>query len=100
MTNLNKSLKLFSPQAPRQATPGPLTRYWSYNRLSARPLSRFFRYFRVGLGEGPSCWRAIAKIESALRIFGADRALLLTEAVAEATLIMLAIGHPFCRGDR
>jgi hypothetical protein len=44
----------------------------------------------------PPDWSS--KIESALRIFGADRALLLTEAVAAAKLIMLAIGHPFRRG--
>ena len=38
-----------------------------------------------------------AKTESALRIFGADRALLLIEGVAIAKLVMLAIAHPFRR---
>src|ERR1700693_5282467 len=37
------------------------------------------------------------KAESALRIFGVDRALLLTEAIAVAKLVMLGIGHPFRR---
>jgi hypothetical protein len=38
-----------------------------------------------------------SKIESALRIFGADRALLLIEAVAVAKLIMLSFAYPFRR---
>src|SRR5215472_12415683 len=36
-----------------------------------------------------------SKAESALRIFGADRALLLVEGIAIAKLIMLAIAYPF-----
>ena len=39
-----------------------------------------------------------SKAESALRIFGADRALLLVEGIAIAKLIMLAIAYPFHRG--
>ena len=38
-----------------------------------------------------------SKIESALRIFGADRALLLIESIALAKLIMLGIAYPFRR---
>ncbi len=38
-----------------------------------------------------------AKVESALRIFGADRALLLIEGVAAAKLIMLGVAYPFRR---
>ena len=38
-----------------------------------------------------------SKVESAPRIFGADRALLLVEGVALAKLIMLAVAHPFRR---
>src|SRR5258708_12434605 len=41
----------------------------------------------------PPDWAS--KTESALRIFGADRALLLVEGVAVPTLIMLAIPPPF-----
>ena len=38
-----------------------------------------------------------SKSESALRIFGADRALLLIEGVALAKLLMLAVAYPFRR---
>ena len=44
----------------------------------------------------PSDWAS--KAESALRIFGADRALLLVEGIAIAKLVMLAVGYPFRRG--
>ena len=40
-----------------------------------------------------------SKVESALRIFGADRALLLIEGVAVAKLVMLSVAYPF-RGTR
>jgi len=40
-----------------------------------------------------------SKVESALRIFGADRALLLMEGVAVAKLVMLSLAYPF-RGFR
>ena len=43
----------------------------------------------------PPDWAS--KAESALRIFGADRALLLVEGVALAKLIMLAVAYPFRR---
>lgn len=36
-----------------------------------------------------------SKVESALRIFGADRALLLIEGVVIAKVIMLSIAYPF-----
>ena len=45
----------------------------------------------------PAGWASRA--ESALRIFGADRALLLTEAIAVAKLTMLG-GYPFRRSRR
>src|SRR5215831_18661638 len=38
-----------------------------------------------------------SKVESALRIFGADRALLLIEGVAIAKVVMLGIAYPFRR---
>ena len=46
----------------------------------------------------PPDWAS--KAESALRIFGSDRALLLVlvEGIAIAKLIMLAIAYPFRRG--
>jgi hypothetical protein len=43
----------------------------------------------------PRDWSS--KVESALRIFGADRALLLVEAVAVAKLLMLGVAYPFRR---
>jgi len=43
----------------------------------------------------PADWAS--RTESALRIFGADRALLLVEGIAVAKLILLAIGSPFRR---
>jgi hypothetical protein len=36
-----------------------------------------------------------SKVESALRIFGADRALLLIEGIVIAKVIMLSIAYPF-----
>ena len=38
-----------------------------------------------------------SKVESALRIFGADRALLLIEGVAIAKVVMLGFAYPFRR---
>jgi hypothetical protein len=38
-----------------------------------------------------------SKVESALRIFGADRALLLIEGVAVIKIIMLSLAYPFRR---
>src|SRR3954454_19924310 len=43
----------------------------------------------------PCDW--VSKVESALRIFGADRALLLIEGVAIAKLVMLGFAYPFRR---
>ena len=53
------------------------------------------RLIKTVTGILPVDWAS--KIESALRIFGADRALLLIEGVAIAKLILLALGHPFRR---
>ena len=38
-----------------------------------------------------------SRVESALRIFGADRALLLIESVAIAKVVMLSVAFPFRR---
>jgi hypothetical protein len=46
-------------------------------------------------GTLPPDWGS--KIESALRIFGADRALLLIESVVVAKAILLGIAYPFRR---
>ena len=41
-----------------------------------------------------------SKVESALRIFGADRALLLIEGIAIAKVVMLGFAYPFRRRRR
>lgn len=53
------------------------------------------RLIKAVTGLLPAEWGS--RVESALRIFDADRALLLIEGVALAKLIMLAIAHPFRR---
>ncbi|HVH80572.1 MAG TPA: hypothetical protein VM782_14345, partial [Stellaceae bacterium] len=53
------------------------------------------RLIKIVTGALPFDWGA--KAESALRIFGADRALLLVEGVAIAKLVMLGVAHPFRR---
>jgi hypothetical protein len=53
------------------------------------------RLIRAAARTLPPDWAS--KTESALRIFGADRALLLIEAVAIAKLIMLGVAYPFRR---
>ena len=53
------------------------------------------RLIKTVTGVLPSEWAS--RIESALRIFGADRALLLIEGVAVAKLVLLALAHPFRR---
>jgi len=53
------------------------------------------RVIKTVTGVLPVDWAS--KIESALRIFGADRALLLIEGIAVAKLILLALAHPFRR---
>ena len=46
----------------------------------------------------PADWPS--RTESALRIFGADRALLLVEGIAVAKLVMLSLAYPFRRRRR
>ena len=53
------------------------------------------RVIKIVTGVLPADWAS--KIESALRILGADRALLLIEGIAVAKLILLALAHPFRR---
>ena len=55
------------------------------------------RLLKAIAGLLPFDWAS--KVESALRIFGADRALLLIEGVAVAKLILLSLAYPF-RGPR
>jgi hypothetical protein len=53
---------------------------------------------KVGTGMLPGDWPS--RVESALRMFGADRALLLTEAVLLVKLVMVATGYPFVLAGR
>ena len=53
------------------------------------------RLIKLVAGLLPAEWGA--RTESALRIFGADRALLLIEAVAIAKIVMLGLARPFRR---
>jgi uncharacterized membrane protein len=53
---------------------------------------------KTATGLLPGDWPS--RVESALRMFGADRALLLTEAVLLAKLVMVAAGYPFVLAGR
>ena len=68
--------------------------FWDASLLT-RAADENLRLIRVATQLLPANWAS--KIESALRVFGADRALLLVEGVALAKLIMLAIAQPFRR---
>ncbi|MGH9806867.1 MAG: hypothetical protein ACRD9W_06340 [Terriglobia bacterium] len=67
---------------------------WDASLLTAAA-DENLRLIKAITGLLPADWAN--KTESALRIFGADRALLLIEGVALAKLIMLAVAHPFRR---
>ena len=68
--------------------------WWDASLLTAAA-DENLRLIKIVTGALPRDWGS--KAESALRIFGADRALLLIEAVAIAKLVMLGIAHPFRR---
>ena len=53
---------------------------------------------KIATGLLPGDWPG--RVESALRMFGADRALLLTEAVLLAKLVLVAAGYPFVLAGR
>jgi hypothetical protein len=68
--------------------------FWDASLLTAAA-DENLRLIKAVTGLLPVDWAS--KIESALRIFGADRALLLIEGVAVAKLILLALAHPLRR---
>ena len=68
--------------------------WWDASLLTAAA-DENLRLIKIVAGALPLDWGS--KAESALRIFGADHALLFIEAVALAKLVMLAIAHPFRR---
>jgi hypothetical protein len=68
--------------------------WWDASILTAAA-DENLQLIKIVTGALPSDWGS--KAESALRIFGADRALLLIEAIAVAKLALLGIAHPFRR---
>lgn len=70
------------------------TWWWDAGLLTAAA-DENLRLIKTVTGVLPFDWGS--KTESALRIFGADRALLLIEGVALAKIVMLVIAHPFRR---
>lgn len=68
--------------------------WWDASLLTAAA-DENLRLIKIASGALPFDWGS--KVESALRIFGADRALLLIEGIAIAKVIMLGIAHPFRR---
>ena len=71
-----------------------VTWWWDASLLTAAA-DESLRLIKIAAAALPLDWGS--KAESALRIFGADRALLLIEAVVIAKLVMLGIAHPFRR---
>ena len=68
--------------------------WWDASLLTAAA-DENLRLIKAATHALPFGWGS--KAESALRLFGADRALLLTEGIALAKLIMLAVARPFRR---
>jgi hypothetical protein len=66
--------------------------WWDASLLTAAA-DENLRLIKTVTGVLPVDWGS--KVESALRIFGADRALLLVEGIVIAKVIMLGIARPF-----
>ena len=66
--------------------------WWDASLLTAAA-DKNLQLIKTITGVLPFDWGS--KVESALRIFGADRALLLMEGVVIAKVIMLSIAYPF-----
>jgi hypothetical protein len=69
--------------------------WWWDAALLTAAADENLRLIKTVTGVLPVEWRS--KVESALRIFGADRALLLVEGIAIAKMVMLGVAHPFRR---
>lgn len=69
--------------------------WWWDAALLTAAADENLRIVKVVTGALPLDWGS--KAESALRIFGADRALLLVEGIAVAKLILLGVAYPFRR---
>jgi hypothetical protein len=70
------------------------TWWWDASLLTAAA-DENLQLIKIVTGKLPFDWGG--KAESAMRIFGADRALLLIEAIAVAKMVLLGIAHPFRR---
>jgi hypothetical protein len=68
--------------------------WWDASLLTAAA-DENLQLLKLITGVLPIDWAS--KAESALRLFGADRALLLVEGITLAKLVMLGIAHPFRR---
>ena len=66
--------------------------WWDASLLTAAA-DENLQLIKTITGVFPFDWGS--KVESALRIFGADRALLLIEGVVIAKVVMLSIAYPF-----
>jgi hypothetical protein len=66
--------------------------WWDASLLTAAA-DENLQLIKTITGELPFDWGS--KVESVLRIFGADRALLLIEGIVIAKIIMLSIAYPF-----
>ena len=69
--------------------------WWWDASLLVTTADENLQLIKIVAGELPFDWGS--KAESALRIIGADRALLLVEATAVAKILMLGIALPFRR---
>jgi hypothetical protein len=68
--------------------------WWDASLLTAAADANL-QLIKIVTSKLPFDWGS--KVESALRIFGADRALLLIEGVAIAKVVMLGFAYPFRR---
>ena len=71
--------------------------WWDASLLTAAADANL-QLIKIVTSKLPFDWGS--KVESALRIFGADRALLLIEGVAIAKVVMLGFAYPFRRRRR
>lgn len=103
---MNRHIKLVGRTAGRGAFKGTallgafaiiVAAWWWDASVLTTAADDNLQLIKIVTGTLPTDWGT--KIESALRIFGADRALLLIEATALAKLVMLGIAYPF-RGRR
>jgi hypothetical protein len=71
------------------------TWWWDASLLTSAAADANLQLIKIVTSKLPFDWGS--KVESGLRIFGADRALLLIEGVAIAKVAMLGFAYPFRR---